>query len=173
MSPTIQSPAPVFSVTALIDGAFKEVSLADYLGQWWLFTRFPRLAISLTCPSQGDPDVLPSVRMFQNSSRAIHLTRPPLFFSSDCTSDFTFVCPTEILAFNDALPEFARLNTTVLGTSSSHLEPLMKSLITAHTWQPYRLTRSTRTTRGRSKRAALAGSGPTCRFRCSRTATCA
>ncbi|KAH8986750.1 2-cysteine peroxiredoxin [Lactarius hatsudake] len=33
MSPTIQNPAPVFSVTALVDGAFKEVSLADYLGQ--------------------------------------------------------------------------------------------------------------------------------------------
>jgi peroxiredoxin (alkyl hydroperoxide reductase subunit C) len=35
------------------------------------------------------------------------------------TGDFTFVCPTEILAFNDALPDFARINTTVLGTSSS------------------------------------------------------
>jgi alkyl hydroperoxide reductase subunit AhpC len=32
------------------------------------------------------------------------------------SSDFTFVCPTEILAFNDALPDFARVNTTVLGT---------------------------------------------------------
>ena len=28
-------------------------------------------------------------------------------------SDFTFVCPTEILAFNDALPEFKQLNTAV------------------------------------------------------------
>ena len=37
------------------------------------------------------------------------------------SSDFTFVCPTEILAFNDALPEFARLNTTVLGTRFSIL----------------------------------------------------
>jgi hypothetical protein len=35
------------------------------------------------------------------------------------TGDFTFVGPTEILAFNDALPDFARINTTVLGTSSS------------------------------------------------------
>ncbi|KAI9432340.1 peroxiredoxin-1, partial [Lactarius indigo] len=32
--------------------------------------------------------------------------------------DFTFVYPTEILAFNDELPEFSRLNTTVLGTPS-------------------------------------------------------
>jgi peroxiredoxin (alkyl hydroperoxide reductase subunit C) len=34
MSPAIQHPAPAFTVTALIDGAFKEVSLSDYLGQW-------------------------------------------------------------------------------------------------------------------------------------------
>jgi alkyl hydroperoxide reductase subunit AhpC len=37
-------------------------------------------------------------------------------FTTSPRSDFTFVCPTEILAFNDALPDFARLNTTVLGT---------------------------------------------------------
>lgn len=39
--------------------------------------------------------------------------------------DFTFVCPTEILAFNDALPQFKEINTTVLGLSTdsqySHL----------------------------------------------------
>ncbi|EKM76364.1 hypothetical protein AGABI1DRAFT_102439 [Agaricus bisporus var. burnettii JB137-S8] len=32
--------------------------------------------------------------------------------------DFTFVCPTEILAFNDALSQFKALNTTVLGVST-------------------------------------------------------
>ncbi|CAA7264560.1 unnamed protein product [Cyclocybe aegerita] len=32
--------------------------------------------------------------------------------------DFTFVCPTEILAFNDALDRFKELNTTVLGIST-------------------------------------------------------
>ncbi|KAF9449237.1 2-cysteine peroxiredoxin [Macrolepiota fuliginosa MF-IS2] len=32
--------------------------------------------------------------------------------------DFTFVCPTEILAFNDALTQFKELNTTVLGIST-------------------------------------------------------
>ncbi|KAF5350135.1 hypothetical protein D9756_009092 [Leucocoprinus leucothites] len=32
--------------------------------------------------------------------------------------DFTFVCPTEILAFNDALPQFKALNTTILGIST-------------------------------------------------------
>ncbi|KAF8876790.1 peroxiredoxin [Gymnopilus junonius] len=32
--------------------------------------------------------------------------------------DFTFVCPTEILAFNDALPFFKELNTSVLAIST-------------------------------------------------------
>ncbi|KAG6887413.1 hypothetical protein C0992_012381 [Termitomyces sp. T32_za158] len=32
--------------------------------------------------------------------------------------DFTFVCPTEILAFNDALSTFKALNTAVLGVST-------------------------------------------------------
>jgi alkyl hydroperoxide reductase subunit AhpC len=32
--------------------------------------------------------------------------------------DFTFVCPTEILAFNDALSEFNELDTVVLAVST-------------------------------------------------------
>ncbi|KAG8926734.1 cTPxI [Tulasnella sp. 418] len=32
--------------------------------------------------------------------------------------DFTFVCPTEILAFNNALPEFEALNTKVIACST-------------------------------------------------------
>ncbi|KAF9466813.1 peroxiredoxin [Collybia nuda] len=32
--------------------------------------------------------------------------------------DFTFVCPTEILAFNDCLPQFKAINTSVLGIST-------------------------------------------------------
>ncbi|KAI9510350.1 2-cysteine peroxiredoxin [Russula earlei] len=74
MSPTIQNPAPAFTVNALVDGAFKEVSLSDYRGQWVILMFYPL--------------------------------------------DFTFVCPTEILAFDDALPEFARFNTTVLAIST-------------------------------------------------------
>ncbi|KAH9957582.1 thioredoxin-like protein [Russula dissimulans] len=74
MTPAIQHPAPAFTVTALVDGEFKEVSLKDYVGRWVFLFFYPL--------------------------------------------DFTFVCPTEILAFNDALPEFARLNTVVLAIST-------------------------------------------------------
>ena len=35
MSPIIQNPAPAFTVSAFIDGAFKEVSLSDYISQWY------------------------------------------------------------------------------------------------------------------------------------------
>lgn len=35
--------------------------------------------------------------------------------------DFTFVCPTEILAFNDSLETFKELNTVVLGMSAHHM----------------------------------------------------
>ncbi|TDL23475.1 thioredoxin-like protein [Rickenella mellea] len=39
--------------------------------------------------------------------------------------DFTFVCPTEILAFNDSLPQFKDLNATVFGISTdSHFSHL-------------------------------------------------
>jgi len=74
MSPAIQHPAPAFTVTALVDGAFKEVSLSDYLGQWVILMFYPL--------------------------------------------DFTFVCPTEIIAFDEALPDFARINTKVLAIST-------------------------------------------------------
>ena len=32
--------------------------------------------------------------------------------------DFTFVCPTEILAFSDAIPAFKAINTEVIGEST-------------------------------------------------------
>ena len=38
-----------------------------------------------------------------------------LFFFLHPSRDFTFVCPTEILAFNDALPLFKEIQTAVLG----------------------------------------------------------
>ncbi|KAI9569263.1 peroxiredoxin [Boletus coccyginus] len=70
----VQRPAPAFKATAVVDGMFKDISLADYLGQWVVLFFYPM--------------------------------------------DFTFVCPTEILAFNDALPQFKELDAVVLGVST-------------------------------------------------------
>jgi alkyl hydroperoxide reductase subunit AhpC len=38
--------------------------------------------------------------------------------------DFTFVCPTEILSFNDSLSEFEKLNAKVIAvsTDTEHVE---------------------------------------------------
>ncbi len=33
-------------------------------------------------------------------------------------ADFTFVCPTEVLAFNEAIPEFGKLDAELLGVST-------------------------------------------------------
>ena len=40
MSPIIQNPAPAFTVSAFIDGAFKQVSLSDYISQWYSILLF-------------------------------------------------------------------------------------------------------------------------------------
>ncbi|KIK81443.1 hypothetical protein PAXRUDRAFT_832865 [Paxillus rubicundulus Ve08.2h10] len=70
----VQRPAPAFKATAVVEGMFKDISLADYLGEWVILFFYPM--------------------------------------------DFTFVCPTEILAFNDALPQFKELDASVLGVST-------------------------------------------------------
>src|SRR5262249_53528329 len=56
MATHVQQPAPHFSCEALVNGAFKDVSLSDYKGKYLVLFFYPL--------------------------------------------DFTFVCPTEILAFN-------------------------------------------------------------------------
>ncbi|KDQ58194.1 hypothetical protein JAAARDRAFT_129468 [Jaapia argillacea MUCL 33604] len=77
----VQRPAPAFKATAVVDGLFRDVSLADFLGKWVVLFFYPL--------------------------------------------DFTFVCPTEILAFNDALSQFHELQTAVLGVSTdSHFSHL-------------------------------------------------
>ncbi len=79
--PLIQSEAPNFTATAVVDGDFKDVSLSDFKGQY------------------------------------VYLFFYPL--------DFTFVCPTEIIAFSEANDRFKELNTQVLGVSvDSHFTHL-------------------------------------------------
>ncbi|KAF8950723.1 Peroxiredoxin-2 [Entomortierella lignicola] len=65
--------APAFKATAVVDGAFKEVSLDDYKGQYVVLFFYPL--------------------------------------------DFTFVCPTEIIAFSEAIERFNGLKTAVLACS--------------------------------------------------------
>lgn len=76
-----QMKAPEFKATAVVNGQFKEVSLADYKGKNVVLFFYPL--------------------------------------------DFTFVCPTEILAFSNQIEEFRKRNTEVIGISTdSHFSHL-------------------------------------------------
>ncbi|CAA21182.1 Peroxiredoxin tpx1 [Schizosaccharomyces pombe] len=81
MSLQIGKPAPDFKGTAVVNGAFEEIKLADYKGKWVFLGFYPL--------------------------------------------DFTFVCPTEIVAFSEAASKFAERNAQVILTSTdseySHL----------------------------------------------------
>jgi len=65
----VQKPAPAFTAQAVVDGQFKEVSLADYKGKYVVVYFYPL--------------------------------------------DFTFVCPTEVIAFSDRISEFKDINCEV------------------------------------------------------------
>lgn len=73
--------APQFKGTAVVDGQFKEISLADYKGKYVVFFFYPL--------------------------------------------DFTFVCPTEIIAFGDRAKEFREIGCEVIACSTdSHFSHL-------------------------------------------------
>jgi len=76
-----QQRAPQFTTTALLNGGFKEISLADYVGKYVVLFFYPL--------------------------------------------DFTFVCPTEIIAFSDRVEEFRQIDCEVLACSTdSHFSHL-------------------------------------------------
>lgn len=77
----VAKPAPDFKGTAVINGAFKEIKLADYKGKYVVLFFYPL--------------------------------------------DFTFVCPTEIIAFSEAASQFKALNTELVAASTdSHFSHL-------------------------------------------------
>ena len=87
----IGKPAPAFSGTAVLNGEFKELKLSDYLGTCLAFcVNFP------SCSSNTEDSPTGKYLVF--------------FFYP---LDFTFVCPTEILAFNDRVEEFRKLGAEV------------------------------------------------------------
>jgi len=76
-----QQPAPEFRGTAVVNGSFKEISLADYKGKYVVLFFYPL--------------------------------------------DFTFVCPTEIIAFSDRVEEFKKIGCEVIACSTdSHFSHL-------------------------------------------------
>ncbi|MCL4137984.1 UNVERIFIED_CONTAM: hypothetical protein GTU68_001303 [Idotea baltica] len=79
--PSIGKQAPDFKGTAVVNGEFKEISLADYKGKYLVLFFYPL--------------------------------------------DFTFVCPTEIIAFSDRVKEFKKIGCEVVACSTdSHFSHL-------------------------------------------------
>ncbi|KAI8127728.1 Peroxiredoxin 1 [Lucilia cuprina] len=72
--PQLQKAAPQFKGTAVVNGVFKDISLADYKGKYVVLFFYPL--------------------------------------------DFTFVCPTEIIAFSDRAAEFRNIGCEVIGCST-------------------------------------------------------
>ncbi|KAM7349580.1 peroxiredoxin 2 [Cochliomyia hominivorax] len=72
--PQLQKPAPQFKGTAVVNGVFKDISLADYKGKYVVLFFYPL--------------------------------------------DFTFVCPTEIVAFSDRAAEFRNIGCEVIACST-------------------------------------------------------
>uniref|UniRef100_A0A2A4K9S7 thioredoxin-dependent peroxiredoxin n=1 Tax=Heliothis virescens TaxID=7102 RepID=A0A2A4K9S7_HELVI len=79
--PKVQKPAPAFEATAVVNGEFNKLKLADYHGKYVVLLFYPL--------------------------------------------DFTFVCPTELIAFSDRAKEFENIDCQVIGVSTdsefSHL----------------------------------------------------
>ena len=45
----VQRPAPTFTAASVADGLFQDISLSDYLGQWYEpLTTFRRIALLIT-----------------------------------------------------------------------------------------------------------------------------
>jgi peroxiredoxin len=93
-APLVGRAAPEFSATALVGDDFKTVSLADYAGKCVVLFFYP---VRRSCAKAERPLLT-------------LLPRAPQL-------DFTFVCPTEIVAFSDRAAEFRALNCEVLACS--------------------------------------------------------
>lgn len=79
--PQIGKPAPDFSGTAVVNGAFKNIKLSDYKGSYVVLFFYPL--------------------------------------------DFTFVCPTELVAFSEAVDQFKEAGAQLIGCSTdSHFSHL-------------------------------------------------
>ncbi|CAH4037046.1 peroxiredoxin-2-like [Pieris brassicae] len=80
-TPKVQKRAPDFAATAVVNGEFNQLKLADFSGKYVVLVFYPL--------------------------------------------DFTFVCPTELIAYSDKAKEFASIDCQVIGVSTdsefSHL----------------------------------------------------
>lgn len=105
----IGQPAPDFSATAVVDGQFKDLKLSDYKGKG---------AFVCSCGKRRLPPplIFASVHLSCSGKYVVFFFYP---------LDFTFVCPTEIVAFSNRVEDFRKINCEVIGCSiDSHFTHL-------------------------------------------------
>jgi alkyl hydroperoxide reductase subunit AhpC len=109
MSARVGKPAPNFEATAVVDGEFKTVKLSDYQGKYLVLFFYPLGELFFHGPDPKEQC---------NLLRLIFLATYPF-------ADFTFVCPTEIIAFSDRVQEFRNIGCEVVAASvDSHFTHL-------------------------------------------------
>jgi hypothetical protein len=114
---------------ALVNGKdFKQISLADYAGKVCSLPCPPRSVVlattaflCLTLARRGGAlHAVRGARLLPGTHRAGQWEKPmavlpgPTGCFVGLQLDFTFVCPTEIIAHNDAAARFAKLNAEVI-----------------------------------------------------------
>ena len=99
LAPVVQKPAPAFKAQAVVDGQFKEVHTVLLI--------FSHLRYILQCFSVSDLTyiLLAQVSLSDYAGKYVVVYFYPL--------DFTFVCPTEIIAFSDRIQEFKDIGCEV------------------------------------------------------------
>ena len=98
----IQKPAPEFECKALIPGG-----------------EFKTIKLRLTCLTFNDD--LNQIQFSDYKGKYVVLFFYPM--------DFTFVCPTEIVAFSEAASKFAAKNCVVLGASTGMLSIAFRAIL--------------------------------------------
>jgi alkyl hydroperoxide reductase subunit AhpC len=97
----IGAPAPNFHATAVVGTEFKEIDLASYRGEKFK----TRLQLTLTKEN---------TLSFFSILLVCHFFTP---FAKQIVTDFTFVCPTEIIAFSESAKAFHDIGCEFLGVS--------------------------------------------------------
>jgi hypothetical protein len=70
----VQRPAPAFTATAVVEGEFKDISLSEFLGQWYASLRarrFVRAVANINFVCQGGSFLLSNVKMIVFFKRRI------------------------------------------------------------------------------------------------------
>lgn len=110
-SAKIGQPAPDFTGKAVVNRQFKDLKLSDYKGKGLLLCSCGKVDLHLQITAN-----LISYRLFCAGKYVVFFFYP---------LDFTFVCPTEIVAFSDRVEDFRNINCEVIGCSiDSHFTHL-------------------------------------------------